>query len=118
MMQRLVVFLILLLPIQFSWAAVSAYCEHETKAASHHIGHHQHKHQNAPSPTGDNSDTESKSDNFDADCGVCHAACSVVVCGKIAALNFVGSDVVFPRLRTSHTSSYAVQQHNAMFLRI
>ena len=34
-MKRLVLmFLMLMLPLQFSWAGVSAYCQHETSAAA------------------------------------------------------------------------------------
>lgn len=44
---RRIVFILLLaiLPVQFSWAAVSAYCRHETGAAAKHFGHHEHQHQ-------------------------------------------------------------------------
>lgn len=44
-MRRLAVFLLLLaLPLQYSWAAVGAYCQHEENAAEWHFGHHVHKH--------------------------------------------------------------------------
>ncbi|MDQ3261852.1 MAG: hypothetical protein M3Q00_13935 [Pseudomonadota bacterium] len=97
-----VVFLLLLVPLQLSWAAVTAYCEHETKAASHHIGHHEHKHQADQSNTHDDPASGSKSSNFDADCGICHAGCSMALCGEIAAADFAGTNVVFARPPTFH----------------
>ena len=33
-----------LLPLQFSWAAVAAYCGHETGQHAEHLGHHEHRH--------------------------------------------------------------------------
>lgn len=60
---------LLFLPIQLSWAAVSAYCEHEAGAAADHLGHHEHKHQGEV-------DDESwpKGGGVDVDCSFCHAA--------------------------------------------
>lgn len=39
------ILLLVLLPIQFSWAAAAAYCEHESGARADHFGHHEHDHQ-------------------------------------------------------------------------
>jgi hypothetical protein len=95
MTHRFLVLLILLVPLQLSWAAVSAYCEHETAAASQHVGHHEHQHQSDQSTHRDDSGPDSKSSNFDADCGVCHVSCSMAVCDGIAPLNFAGVNAVF-----------------------
>ncbi len=44
-MQRLLlVFLLLWLPVQGTWAAVASICRHESSAQSEHIGHHEHRH--------------------------------------------------------------------------
>lgn len=44
-MRRIFILAILLLmSVQVSWAAVSNYCQHETGAATQHIGHHEHEH--------------------------------------------------------------------------
>lgn len=44
-MRRLCLILMLLvLPLQVSWAAVSSYCKHESGTASQHFGHHNHQH--------------------------------------------------------------------------
>lgn len=68
-MKRLVLMLMMLMmPLQFTWAAVNAYCQHETSAAAQHFGHHDHKH--AQSAEKDDS-TPGK---VHSDCGYCHLA--------------------------------------------
>ena len=80
-MKRLVLmFLMLMLPLQFSWAGVSAYCQHETSAAAQHVGHHDHQHQKS-SDTGDDGSTPGKAH---ADCGYCHLAHR---CAAVAAVS-------------------------------
>jgi hypothetical protein len=79
----LAIFVLALLPLQFSWAAVAVYCEHETQGAGH-FGHHEHQH-NAdvgahadatpdPDATGDKAPGA-----MDLDCGHCHGQCSVML---------------------------------------
>ena len=41
MRRWLLIFLLLLLPFQFSWAASAAYCQHERDTRPEHWGHHQ-----------------------------------------------------------------------------
>ena len=115
-MRRLVVFLLFLVPLQLSWAAVSAYCEHETEAASHHIGHHEHKHQSDQSSNGGDPGTKSKSGIFDSDCGVCHASCSMAVCDGIAPLDFAGADLVFARPPTLHLTLFSSKPERPKWL--
>ncbi|MGP1682717.1 MAG: cation efflux protein, CzcI family [Giesbergeria sp.] len=74
-MRRLIaVFLLGLLPFQFSWSAVAAYCKHEsTTAQVQHVGHHEHKHESKIAI--DQADKNGQSaDQFDIDCWVCHGA--------------------------------------------
>ena len=74
MTRRFILFLALLLPLQFAWAGAAAYCGHETTPAeARHVGHHDHQHQADadPSPAG-----KLAADN---DCGTCHAAGSAVL---------------------------------------
>lgn len=49
-MRRVLAFLILLIvPLQMSYAAAAAYCEHESRPAQGgHLGHHAHQHQESP----------------------------------------------------------------------
>lgn len=59
MRRWLSIFLLILLPHQFSWAAVVTYCEHESGTQAMHFGHHQHKH---TQPAGESSEvTKGKS---------------------------------------------------------
>jgi DNA-directed RNA polymerase subunit M/transcription elongation factor TFIIS len=77
------VFLLILLPLQFSWAAVASYCGHENEAQARHFGHHEHQHQHqedadVDSGTGTISDGPAGSSpgSFDFDCGHCHGSCA------------------------------------------
>src|SRR3972149_6821958 len=70
-MNRLVlIFVLVFLPLQASWAAMTAYCTHENGVASQHFGHHFHKHYVS---AGDSSGDPSRgSGGVDKDCGFCH----------------------------------------------
>lgn len=53
-MRRLfILFLLCLLPLQISWAAVGDYCGHEQDNAAQHFGHHDDAHEPSPSPSDD-----------------------------------------------------------------
>lgn len=77
MRRWLTIFLLLLLPMQLSWAVGTAYCKHETGAAAQHFGHHEHQHtaddERASSPT------LNANGAGDADCGTCHAGCTTAI---------------------------------------
>ena len=48
MRRWLTVLMLVLLPLQVSWAAASAYCQHEQSVTEmQHLGHHEHKHEPA-----------------------------------------------------------------------
>ncbi len=81
MRRWLTILLLMLLPFQFSWAAVASYCQHETGAAAQHLGHHEHKHQVDANHDGE-PDT-SLTGSVDNDCGICHASCGVAIFGAI-----------------------------------
>jgi hypothetical protein len=71
MRRWLLIFLVVLLPMQFGWAAVASYAHHESGAATaQHVGHHEHQHE---ADTGTKSTAASSA--ADADCGTCHAGC-------------------------------------------
>lgn len=73
-MRRLVLIcMMLLLPVQWTWAAAAAYCAHETGVAAKHMGHHEHKHQDqadAGKPSPDSKLTVPG--GLDSDCHFCH----------------------------------------------
>lgn len=71
MRRWLAVLLLVLLPLQFTWAAAAAYCQHETGAAAKHFGHHDHKHHQDSTDTSD-----APSFTVDLDCAACHAGCA------------------------------------------
>ena len=70
-MRRIILTLmILFLPVQGTWAAVTVYCNHETgNGESRHFGHHFHRHQ--ASANGSSTDS-SQTGGIDNDCGFCH----------------------------------------------
>ncbi|MBF8178743.1 MAG: cobalt-zinc-cadmium resistance protein [Burkholderiaceae bacterium] len=39
----LIILMLLALPLQFTWAAAAAYCQHENATAGAHFGHHKHQ---------------------------------------------------------------------------
>ena len=87
MRRVLAIVLLALLPLQFSWAAVASYCEHEAEEMGH-FGHHDHQHHADvggtaepvvdPGATSDVADDRA-SGTADADCGHCHGYCSVML---------------------------------------
>ena len=55
----LILFLVCLLPLQVSWAAVANYCGHEKQTGVSHFGHHQDEHEySSPSPDGTDNDKQ------------------------------------------------------------
>jgi hypothetical protein len=74
MRRWLLVFLMALLPLQLSWAAVAAYCQHEqapTQAA--HFGHHEHQHHDQGAAKAKEGHGDKKAPlTGDDDCGTCH----------------------------------------------
>lgn len=73
-MRRLViVFLLMAMPFQWSWAVAGGICEHETGKAAQHFGHHSHEHDAKAVKAGKTS-AESKNPGvgIDADCAYCH----------------------------------------------
>lgn len=88
MRRWLVLFLLAVLPLQFSWAAVAGYCQHEKVAARiAHFGHHDHDHEaiqhaahashEAASADHDHEAHAKKTPlAMDDDCGSCHQGCS------------------------------------------
>lgn len=71
MRRWLAIFLLVLLPLQLSWAAAAPYCQHETGAAVQHFGHHEHKHHQGSADT-----TDVPSFAADSDCAACNAGCA------------------------------------------
>lgn len=64
------ILLLVLLPLQTSWAVVASYCDHEQEAeqSTQHFGHHEHKHAGAAESGGKGKSLS----GFDGDCVDCH----------------------------------------------
>lgn len=79
MRRWLTVFLMLFLPLQFSWAVAATYCSHEPKgAAAGHFGHHEHQHHAGADLAKDGKGK--LADAVDGDCEVCHlGACEPIL---------------------------------------
>jgi hypothetical protein len=83
----LLTFLLVLLPLQFVWAAAAPYCGHEQSSDAQHVGHHAHVHRTSKSeaPGAEHSlvtsDAGTTLDNdLDNDCVFCqHSACKSVI---------------------------------------
>lgn len=76
MRRWLTVFLLILLPLQLSWAVAATYCAHEADPAVNHIGHHEHRHEASTPEKAIEKATEKATDKaltcVDDDCGFCH----------------------------------------------
>lgn len=72
-----IVFLLLLVQLQFVWGAAASYCGHENSAAAtSHFGHHEHRHQGGDGPNLSPGE-DGKSFGFThVDCESCHLGTS------------------------------------------
>ena len=76
MRRWLSILLLVLLPAQFSWAAVAGYCRHEANPATAHPGHHEHSQPgHAEGVAGSPADTPDSA-VLDMDCGHCQGHCT------------------------------------------
>ena len=63
----MLIFLMMLLPVQYSWSAAAVYCQHEQNSPFH-FGHHAHQHTAQP----DDAKGNGKVKSADTDCEYCH----------------------------------------------
>lgn len=70
MKRLLIIFMLIVVPLQLSWAAAAAYCEHESNPKTVHFGHHEHKH--IASAAEIKSDASKSAAAIDGDCTSCH----------------------------------------------
>jgi hypothetical protein len=90
MKRFLAIFLLVLLPLQFSWAAMVGHCQHETGVTAQHTGHHSHEHASADHPeTGQNADSSAAMDH---DCATCHLGCAVALVSSLNTTTVAVSD--------------------------
>ncbi len=85
----LIALLLLVVPLQASWAAVGGYCQHESGEAAQHVGHHEHQHESnfANDYVGKDIVEETTALNSlgiaDSDCAVCHATATAILTTSI-----------------------------------
>lgn len=72
-MRRLAaIFILCLLPLQWSYAAIAEYCQHEeTVAAQNHVGHHAHEHVDKSGDNTRDNTNQKKNGMADLDCPSC-----------------------------------------------
>lgn len=81
MKKLLLILLLTILPIQYSWSMAAVYCQHEDSKVTH-FGHHGHDHQ----AQADDDAGKSKTGKPHGDCEVCHHAVQLSVPGADALL--------------------------------
>ena len=89
MKRLLAVFLLLTLPLHFSWAVAASYCQHESGKSAHHFGHHTHQHQ---APADGSSDAGKSPLMVHADCGICHLSCTAAAVSA-PPVSFIAPDL-------------------------
>ncbi|CAN7302564.1 cation efflux protein, CzcI family [Rhizobacter sp. LjRoot28] len=108
MRRALTVFLLLILPLQLSWAVAAGYCQHEkaTNVAGH-MGHHEHQHspgsekavgELAKTSAAEKQDTDEKPQCVDDDCAYCHLASLKAVGAPSIALEVGAESILTPQM--------------------
>jgi len=72
MRRLLVIVMMFLLPVQWTWAAAASVCAHEKTAQATHFGHHEHAHEGKLAVDGAGNDGQNGSLAEHPDCGACH----------------------------------------------
>jgi hypothetical protein len=88
----LLILLLTILPIQYSWSMAAVYCQHESSKSTH-FGHHGHQHQ---AQAGDDEAGKSKPGKLHGDCEVCHHAVQASLPGAAAVLMLAPAAVYAP----------------------
>ncbi|SEL39110.1 hypothetical protein SAMN05216359_108144 [Roseateles sp. YR242] len=107
--------LLVLLPLQFTWAVAASYCQHEVATGEWHFGHHMHQHASlaqqdaskgqggeASQHAGSVLNQKSAQDDpaspgklsVDNDCGVCHLGTSNAVGEAPSSLALPGGEIM------------------------
>jgi hypothetical protein len=88
MLRSFLIFVAMLLPLQFAWSAASAYCQHETsEQQSKHFGHHFHAHKGEVKKS-----TDSKL-MADSDCASCYASTAAAIPTRLDGHDFAVSSL-------------------------
>ena len=74
------VFLLLLMPVQFAFAAAAPYCAMEKTEVATHFGHHEHVDDTGPLQERGKGDA-----SLPDDCGICHLASAQLTCSSLSS---------------------------------
>lgn len=97
MRRWLALLLLVLMPVQFTWAAAARYCLHEADATSSHWGHHDAAgHGHAAPPAGDDVSAAGDADTPSVDCHHCHGPAAGLAVGLLAATPQLPGDAPAP----------------------
>ena len=103
-MRRLFALLLLLLmPVQFAFAAAAPYCALEKAEVAAHFGHHEHP--DAPAPAKD--DGKDRSPIAD-DCGVCHLGSAQAPLSIAATFTLIQAELM--RAALDHQRPHHLQE--------
>lgn len=91
MRRWLAILLLVLLPAQFSWAKLAAYCAHGAGSAAWHLGHHDKAQHGHAQPAAD----EATPGALDHDCGHCHGQLVVILGVPLQPLPAVAATAYF-----------------------
>jgi hypothetical protein len=87
----LLLVLLLIVPLQITYAVAAGYCSHDEQGArASHLGHHAHKHAQS------NADNNLPQGEVDLDCNLCQLGCAHVTFGASPQLAVVDSIRVAP----------------------
>ena len=100
MLRSFLIFVAMLLPLQFTWSAASAYCQHETtEQQSKHFGHHFHAHKGEVKKSSDSKLMA------DSDCASCHANAATAIPTKLDGRHFEAPSLIAGVVATPPFSS-------------
>ncbi|ELX11408.1 hypothetical protein DUF2946 [Janthinobacterium sp. HH01] len=99
MKKFLLILLLTILPIQYSWSMAAVYCQHEPAPVTH-FGHHGHHHQ----AQADDGADKTKPVKVHSDCEVCHHAVQASLPGGAALALAVAPDGHAPPLLPRYLS--------------
>lgn len=77
MKKLFLIFLLVVMPLQSSWAMVAIYCQPENEVTAKHFGHHEHQHEHHHAQAGPDSDGDLKSTSDCLDCHGLHSGIAV-----------------------------------------
>jgi hypothetical protein len=77
--------------LQYSWAAMAGYCEHETAVTAKAPGHHSHDHSSAAHQETGQKTVQSVC--MDHDCATCHLGCAAPLVSDLKTSTVAASNV-------------------------